>query len=539
MGKLNYFRLAQRALNEALTQGALTASVLVGVHLCMTAQAELVFESSAPAAVQTSAMENAPTREAVHEDRQNLRQVLNSSQKAEATNNSTAQVNVPQIPQTHFVTVPTNAQQVTTPQVTTMMVSPPLAAQATVPSQQSLSVLTSVSSTEPHTFQNGTPSAEVVNFSKAELMRRERVREEVRNEDLLQERLEELRLRDEKRRTDQMVGAAAPLSGATVFVAPAEAPLPPMPVVEERVGTMATAAPTFAPANSQVLAGTGGANRPVVFAQNTQYGAPNSAAGMQAQPIQPVVYNPAPSDQLATGQSSAMFVNANTLTTEHAQNAEDKTAFWITPKFGVSNMAETDGLNTQGRYTAGVGFGVGISENLSFDLGYQFSEYGVGLSNSNPYQAYQPYGYNANNQTRSYKQNVVDAGIKLHFLGTQAKVRPFVGGGGAWSKSFLNYDAALVKAYNQMGLGNMAQDYEVSSFLGYLSTGLDIRLSKSVSLGAIFKYYRPMSSHENQNLSYYGLSSYGVSPNSDNATVGGSLAKESFYTILAGVSFQF
>ena len=40
-------------------------------------------------------------------------------------------------------------------------------------------------------------------------MRRERTREELKNEDILQERLEELRLRDEKRRTDQLLGTTS------------------------------------------------------------------------------------------------------------------------------------------------------------------------------------------------------------------------------------------------------------------------------------------------------------------------------------------
>lgn len=116
-----------------------------------------------------------------------------------------------------------------------------------------------------------------------------------------------------------------------------------------------------------------------------------------------------------------------------------------------------------------------------------------------------------------------------------------MGGGGAWSKSFLNYDDSIVNAYRiRWQWGSLARDYEVT-FLGYISTGLDIRFSKSVKTCAFsFKYYRVMSANENQNLSYYGLSNYGVNPNAENLTIGGSLARESFYSlILAGVSFQF
>lgn len=104
MDKINYFWQSQRALralNEALTQGALTAAVLVGIHLSLPAQAELVFESSTPTAIPTTSAvdgSGAMTREAVREDRQNLREVLNTSQKAEATNTATAQVNAVQMP---------------------------------------------------------------------------------------------------------------------------------------------------------------------------------------------------------------------------------------------------------------------------------------------------------------------------------------------------------------------------------------------------------------------------------------------------------
>ena len=59
----------------------------------------------------------------------------------------------------------------------------------------------------PQMAQESQP--EVQSLSKTELMRRERTREELKNEDILQERLEELRLRDEKRRTDQLLGTTS------------------------------------------------------------------------------------------------------------------------------------------------------------------------------------------------------------------------------------------------------------------------------------------------------------------------------------------
>jgi hypothetical protein len=110
----------------------------------------------------------------------------------------------------------------------------------------------------------------------------------------------------------------------------------------------------------------------------------------------------------------------------------------------------------------------------------------------------------------------------------------------------------VIDYFHRRGLQGLAQDYEVSSFLGTLGTGFDVRLSKSVSVTAGFKFYKVLSARENTNLPNYGYGSYGLVPggyypyagvtngyDADKQYTGGSLARSSFYTITGGVTFSF
>lgn len=334
--------------------------------------------------------------------------------------------------------------------------------------------------------------------SRTELVRRERMREEVRNEDILQERLEELRLQDEKRRTNQVLG-----------VAPEAAPVQ---------GTLlATAAPVAA----------------------------------QAAPVAEQIVSVPVTER--TGASGTSVVVASDV------SAEEPTSLRLTPRAGLSSFAGQNPYAIQGRFTLGAGVDVGVSDHLTFEMGYQFSEYGVAL-NSATALGLTPilgggYGlsYDANNSTGVLKQNVVDAGLKVHLLGRQSKLRPFIGGGGAYARSYLNYDARIVDYLRRVGFGS-TQDYDLTQFLAHASAGMELQLSKSVVVGLTYKYYTVLSSRQNQEL--YNPALYGYYPGAayngygaysgaaglstlDKQYVGGSLAATSFYSITGTVGFSF
>ncbi len=340
-------------------------------------------------------------------------------------------------------------------------------------------------------------SSAETNPSRTELVRRERIREEIQNEDLLQERLENLRLQDEKRRTGQLMGqpsapvleAPAP-AFATVAVAPAA------PIVEEQVVSVPVSDRTTASGSSEL-----------------RFEAPSE---------QPEIFS-----------------------------------LRLAPRAGLSNFAGQSPYAIEGRYTVGVGLDMQVSDNLGFEIGYSFSEYGLALNDATALilgQYLNPYGFNYNgsaDKTGMLKQNVVDAGIKVHLLGMASRIRPYIGGGGGYSKSFLNYDPRILNLLRGYSGFATPPDYELSQFLAYASAGLDVRLSKSVSVGANYRHYRVLSSRQNQELynpalfggypgAYYGGFGGAAGMGSlERQYVGGSLAQTAFHSVTATVAFQF
>ena len=366
-----------------------------------------------------------------------------------------------------------------------------------------------------------TPAAPIESLSRSELLRRERVREELNNEDKLQERLEQLRLRDEQKRLDGMLnngkndGAA---NASTPAPQAAVAPLPAPALVEETVGTPATD-PSFDPAAEMPVKKKLVHGKKVVVADE---------------------------DVVVVSQASA--VEPETI----AHPAEDKTLIQVTPKAGVSNMSGVDALKVSGHFSTGVGLGIGAGDRLVFELGYTYSEYGIEMNGYNANMGWA--APNGNYESRALKQNVFDVGLKAYLVDSDAKFRPFIGAGGAYSKGYLNYDDQYrqwMQQWNPQGY----TDYEMSSFLGDLAAGFDVKINKNVSVGATFRYYKVLTSRESNGLppyAFWGAGNYGVAPgyyglsssnqqqsDAGNQYAGNSLAKESFYSILAGVSFTF
>lgn len=346
-------------------------------------------------------------------------------------------------------------------------------------------------------------------LSKMELLRRARVREELKNEDLLQGRLEELRLRDEQRRTEQLVGVLMAGEGA--------------------------------PSGSAVTASTG-----------------STASVMKEEfVVPPVTERPGQTGESLPEISQPQEASEQVALSSDLSTPEKGPALGVSlsvmPRAGISSMAGSYSFDIHSKYTAGVSIGVGVSDSMALEVGYAYTDFGVSLASTSPWvqnYAYTHGYFNRDFESYAMKQNVVDGGMKFQLLGPTAKVRPFVGGGAAYSKSFVNYDHRILESYDgsssYSGGSEWASDYEISSFLGYLSTGMDIRLSPGISVGAVFKYYAVLSARESGAAlaspaggyqPYYG--SYGTSPEFEKLMVGSTLARASFYSILAGASFSF
>ena len=490
---------------------ALGASVGVTVSVMPQARAELVYEeNAAPSTAQKEA-------EARRDDRSSMRQAISSSQKAK---NTLAAERPQYAPPTAIVRPVIQVQPVV--QQSPALV--PAYAVAQAPTASPVYATDAPMAAAP-------ASVEVQNLSKTELMRRERVRAELQNEDVLQERLEELRLRDEKRRTqDLLTGkaldangeAAAPAQGQGLRDEAVMAPVTERPGQGLPQPPVTTIGP--APANNVASAYPQGYGQPV-----QPMGNPNGY---------PMGYQ-----QESVATSAAMATSVS--------NPEDKTMLYIRPFAGIPNMDVNNAFDVRPHYAAGVGLGVGAGESLTFDIAYTFADYGVNLASTNPWVATAQnfaaqQGQTSALESLTMKQNIFEAGLRLHLLNTEAKVRPFLGGGAGYSKSYINYSQGYLQSLRASGLTAQTTDYEASSYLGYLTTGFDIRLNKAVSLGGNFKYYSVLSSNENSQVAYQGFASpYGGFPafpnqaTADKSAVGASLSTSSFYTITGGATFVF
>lgn len=349
-------------------------------------------------------------------------------------------------------------------------------------------------------------SPEVENMTRSELLRRERMRQELKNEDVLQERLEELRLRDEKRRTDQIVSGSP--------VGEASAPV-----------------------------GLGAA-------------APQAAVGVTQETVVPTVL-----DKPGQGQQAVAAPMGSDVATLEASSHDDASSdpfldkrpkFTIAPRGGVAGILGSNGLNVVPRFSVGLGAGVELNDHLAFEVGYTFSEYGVGLMPTNGFVlGYMAYAgvYGTQPETQVMRQNIFDAGMKLHVLGRDSRLRPYLTGGGAYAKSFINWDDTILRLANPSVQPWLAQDYAVDAFLGYLGVGLDLRITKSISISAQGRYYAVLTARENSALNpanFYGNNGGIYSPvaymgalDYDKERTGASLSNAGFFTIQAGLTFQF
>ncbi|MGZ3659878.1 MAG: hypothetical protein ACXVCK_07270 [Bdellovibrionota bacterium] len=213
----------------------------------------------------------------------------------------------------------------------------------------------------------------------------------------------------------------------------------------------------------------------------------------------------------------------------------------IAPVFGKSNISSS-AYNVDSKYTAGIELEMDMDTNFSLVLGYSYSQYDIGLANANPFVGYyQPYGYNGSN-TLGYNQNVFEADGRIYLMPREAKFRLFGGVGLGYNLGYLNYtqNGYLQNPSYNPYYNAGTSDYEVKSWMGILSAGGSLNVSENVSIGALFKYDLVFSSSQNQPLNNYAFVNSGNFATSTNQqVVGGSLAQDSFYSILGTVKVAF
>lgn len=194
------------------------------------------------------------------------------------------------------------------------------------------------------------------------------------------------------------------------------------------------------------------------------------------------------SDEVTINQSSTNMSVAPAMGKSEGES-DFKGGVSITPRAGLATMSNSY-FEMKNQYALGIGLGFDVSDNVGVGVGYTFASYQIGLMGAPNYG-----GYSLNQL--SYKSNTIDMGMKLFLTGRDSRVRPFVGGGLGYTIGYVNYDASM--AYNQNFQG---QDYQLNQFQGMLQAGIEFKIASNISLGMTYKYLRALSSSETQDGLY-------------------------------------
>jgi opacity protein-like surface antigen len=247
-------------------------------------------------------------------------------------------------------------------------------------------------------------------------------------------------------------------------------------------------------------------------------------------------------DQLAVYQSSTTMSPAPVMSakSEASIDLDDEKKstsgrrMSVIPRGGASWISNSN-YNFNSRFSVGGALAFDASDNLAVELGYTYSQYGVRIGQS-------AMGYSTMFQAQElrFKNNSFDATMKLYLTGRQAFVRPFIGGGFGYSVGYVNYDNTT-QQYMQYYPPAMREDYKLSQFQGILQGGLDFKVADNIFVGAMYKYVTPLSSTESQGglntTAFYPYQGYAMDPQKQ--ALRGTFRDSNIGYFLVSAGFQF
>ncbi len=208
-------------------------------------------------------------------------------------------------------------------------------------------------------------------------------------------------------------------------------------------------------------------------------------------------------DQIVNYQSSTSMSVAPTGKPDGEKASKNGVS--IIPRAGLSTVSSS-GYNISPKFMTGVGIGLDVTDNVAVEFGYSYSENGVRTQNT--YAGYAP----ANEL--NFKNNTFDLALKLYLTGQDSKVRPYIGGGGAYSVGYINYD----QQQQQYGYYYPpSSDYTLKQFQAMAQAGIDLKVASNISIGLAYKFYKPLTSSESEDGLYNGYfyNSYGLASTQD------------------------
>lgn len=322
------------------------------------------------------------------------------------------------------VVVPTNAAVVTEPTAPAVTTAPATAAPVTT---------APVTSAQPNTVVEAAPVSE----SRAEVMRKARQSEEVKTEQKLVEKLEALRLQEERQRAERILGNSGQPAAAT---APTAAPAPAPQVV----------APVVAPVVVPVVA-------------EPKKEEPAQVTIEKVEIVQPKEEEKAPVEKA----ESAAAVNAMKVEDQEHKEEKGQDKFFVGGLLGAVNY---NASNVKSNYGLGVSVGMNLATNWVIEGSFLYSNHSI-----DTYWQYPLY--------RELDQ--YDFGITAKYYLLSGKLKPFVGGSAIYIYRKYQSRSQFGDYWNV----NSSTSEESSNALnGGLTAGVDFAINDKFLIGGGIDY---------------------------------------------------
>ncbi len=194
----------------------------------------------------------------------------------------------------------------------------------------------------------------------------------------------------------------------------------------------------------------------------------------EALPAKPVSNRSEASFSSPTSRATAKSSNLNTVQNTYGvlTVADPGVQFFAAPFVGVATVAGLDSIDVTPKMTTGMGIGFQLSGQVLLQA--SFKSFSVGTS-----QPLLNTGFSSSSTTTTvydYSGQTGSLGARLFFLGREKRLRPFFGGGMAYTSSQLKYDSSV----NLFSYGpSIGATYQIKQWSGFGELGTEIGLNKN------------------------------------------------------------
>ena len=150
---------------------------------------------------------------------------------------------------------------------------------------------------------------------------------------------------------------------------------------------------------------------------------------------------------------------------------------YLSPVAGIASVMGNATVDVAPQYAFGARAGLLVSDSILVEGGYTYSLMNTSAPLSGMLSGTVP------NNVLALKQNAMDAGVKLFFLGRDSRFRPFVGAGLGYTTSALSY----AQTYTGGASSQYSTDFMIHQFQGAGQLGAEFAFTRNIVATAAFK----------------------------------------------------